>query len=839
MKFLKPGWVSHKGESICSVDIHPDGTKFATGGLGPNKGMLAIWNMAPLLSRKNRKNKNIPKLLFKMDQDCVNVVRWSHSGEYLAAGGLDHIAIWHRSEKPGDAMFGSNGVNVENWKIISYLRGHSEDIIDLAWSPCDNWLATGGVDNTIVIWNTHKWQEITAVLKGHTGMVKGVIWDPMGQYLASQSDDGSLRVWRTKDWQLETSLTEPFANCLDSNFVSRLGWSPDGLHLVSAKANNSGPVAKIVERDGWKINKDFVGHRAPISCVKFNPNILSNATNNHFCCCAIGSNDKSISIWLSYLKRPLVVLKRIFAGAVHDITWNRQGTQMIACSYDGTIACLNFPEKEIGRAISAEDKTLFQKKYYSPELLQQEQHKKEVLQTSTTENNSPSQTPSQMTKNIQKETRMQDGRRRITPFSIPKDKMNGSKSDISMPPKSLANSQTLQNFNPVEQKTSPKPATIDVETQDNLSQASSTSDGVSTAPVKRKLEQLQGKNKRPRMLNPTTTYSDDSEDSSNSLLPAPRIDQTSRIHLPKIKGKTLEIKNGILLQPGKQAHRLRCLDSVAGTLQWEIVFSSRISLVKYSSSQIAVCCENGTLSVLSPQGLRLKPPIVLQGQASLLSCNNHLVVVATTEDVLSLWDFKRNITIIKNEPILPIIQSSSNCKVNSLKVTKKGVPIITLNTGNAYAYDNKFLSWHQVGEDPLIQSSKIQSLLPPPDSDKPLASTQSYLYKETNTSTTYNDMTQPCTVSFLESQLVSAKTLRSKKEFHYWLISLVRYLVKEDMELRLRDIVNELLSPNAHWKPEVLGLQTHNLFEEILQIMESNVKLQNLYLEYKIKLEQL
>ncbi len=49
---------------------------------------------------------------------------------------------------------------------------------------------------------------------------------------------------------------------------TRLGWSPDGHYVVSAHAmNNSGPVAKIVERDGWKCRMDFAGHRKAITVV--------------------------------------------------------------------------------------------------------------------------------------------------------------------------------------------------------------------------------------------------------------------------------------------------------------------------------------------------------------------------------------------------------------------------------------------------------------------------------------------------------------------------------------------------------------------------------------------
>ena len=48
----------------------------------------------------------------------------------------------------------------------------------------------------------------------------------------------------------------------------RLGWSPDAHYIVSAHAmNNSGPVAQIIERTGWKTSMDFVGHRKAVTAV--------------------------------------------------------------------------------------------------------------------------------------------------------------------------------------------------------------------------------------------------------------------------------------------------------------------------------------------------------------------------------------------------------------------------------------------------------------------------------------------------------------------------------------------------------------------------------------------
>lgn len=31
--------------------------------------------------------------------------------------------------------------------------------------------------------------------------------------------------------------------------------------------NGGGPTAQIIERDGWKCDKDFVGHRKAVTCV--------------------------------------------------------------------------------------------------------------------------------------------------------------------------------------------------------------------------------------------------------------------------------------------------------------------------------------------------------------------------------------------------------------------------------------------------------------------------------------------------------------------------------------------------------------------------------------------
>lgn len=63
MIVFKPAWISHNGMPIFSIDIHPDGTRLATGGLGRDSGLVMLWNTAAVLDEHNENNENVPKIL--------------------------------------------------------------------------------------------------------------------------------------------------------------------------------------------------------------------------------------------------------------------------------------------------------------------------------------------------------------------------------------------------------------------------------------------------------------------------------------------------------------------------------------------------------------------------------------------------------------------------------------------------------------------------------------------------------------------------------------------------------------------------------------------------------
>jgi WD40 repeat protein len=67
-------------------------------------------------------------------------------------------------------------------------------VYDLTWSPDSTHLASGSVDNSVIVWDFAAGKTVQA-FKDHSSFVQGVAWDPRDRFIVSQSCDRSLRVY--------------------------------------------------------------------------------------------------------------------------------------------------------------------------------------------------------------------------------------------------------------------------------------------------------------------------------------------------------------------------------------------------------------------------------------------------------------------------------------------------------------------------------------------------------------------------------------------------------------------------------------------------------------------
>jgi serine/threonine protein kinase/WD40 repeat protein len=203
----------------------------------------------------------------------ATALAFSPDGTRLAAAFYKHstVVLW----------------DVAKQKQIGTLRGHRENVFDVAFSPDGEWIATGSLDYTARIWETRSGQTV-ATLSGSSSPAFRVQWSPTGDHLAVGMNNsreiflyritGRHRVqrWLTghrvelrcvaahpsldrlttsgytelNSWDLSVAHPSPVALGLNPGAVTALACSPDGSLLATGSFRGSHPLeAHVLIRD--------------------------------------------------------------------------------------------------------------------------------------------------------------------------------------------------------------------------------------------------------------------------------------------------------------------------------------------------------------------------------------------------------------------------------------------------------------------------------------------------------------------------------------------------------------------------------------------------------------
>jgi WD40 repeat protein len=150
-------------------------------------------------------------------------VAFSTNGQWLAAGGDDGtIQLWEAgNNKPA---------NMVEFK-------HESGVKALAFKPNDNLLASGGKDGRILLWTlgaSGKPLQEPKPLLAHDSYVNAIAFSADGKKLATGSNDKSAKIWG-----LDKNSSEPLLVFNhDAAKVLSVAFSPDGGFLASGSDDN-------------------------------------------------------------------------------------------------------------------------------------------------------------------------------------------------------------------------------------------------------------------------------------------------------------------------------------------------------------------------------------------------------------------------------------------------------------------------------------------------------------------------------------------------------------------------------------------------------------------------
>ncbi|KAJ4783256.1 Protein HIRA [Rhynchospora pubera] len=910
----KPTWIRHDGLQIFSIDIQPGGLRFATGG-GDQK--VRIWNMKSI--GKDLETDNPQRLLATVRDHfgSVNCVRWAHHGRFLASGSDDQMILIHE-RKAGSATveFGSGEPpDIENWKVVMTLRGHTADVVDLNWSPDDLMLASGSLDNTIHIWNMTN-GICTAVLRGHSSLVKGVTWDPIGSFMATQSDDKSVIIWNTSDWSMAHRTEGHWSKTVGSTFFRRLHWSPCG-HFITTTHGFQKPrhSAPVLERGEWTATFDFLGHNAPVIVVKFNHSMFRKfASNNHesakaghtgwtngkggtakelqpYNVIAIGSQDRTITVWTTASARPLFVAKHFFSQSVVDLSWSPDGYTLFACSLDGTVATFHYEVKELGHRLTDDELDEIKRSRYgdarggrqtnyadSGHQLMLETVSTKPKKATTPGNQvpppvsqapAPQKTPEPQNEGEkdgaglgpganepkpvrvsspvkQKEYRRPDGRKRIIPEAVgvpsnqeaSNNNNNNNNLTISTNRSFLALDQRMAG-EPIKELRAGPTARACISDGLIIEKAPGGDDGTVNVENKGSGPSTSSGPTVPTSLIIEIKEKEDCGPSEVRSLEAKPVDKPANDIVAIGSGKFNSSKET----------QISCKKGLQ--FLWSDRISCKVTALAGNKNFWAVSCEDGSLQVYTECGRRMLPAMMVGSGAIFIDCDETWrLLLVTIRGAIFMWDLFTKSCLL-HDTLASLLSSqdppkhSGTVKVISAKISMSGWPLIQLVNRDAFLYNPGMKCWMRIADNSFPASKYAMSLDFSSAKSGELARLQADVGRYDCRRNFWNrpavdEVVQ--TRAHLEAQLASALALESPKEYVQCLLSYVRFLTREADDLRLREVCESLLGPtfgavadpkNSQWDPSVLGMQKHVLLKEtVFPAMASNRKVQRLLSEF-------
>lgn len=153
-------------------------------------------------------------------------------------------------------------IDFQTGEVKALLKGHTDVIYGLAFSPDGNRLLSGSGDKTVRIWNVRT-QQTLHVLKGHTDVIYAVAFSPDGSIAVTGSYDDTLKLWNAKSGSLIKTLKG------HTNDVKSVAFTPNGKYILSGGFDKT---IRMWDGRTGRFIKVLASQNRPVLSISITPN---------------------------------------------------------------------------------------------------------------------------------------------------------------------------------------------------------------------------------------------------------------------------------------------------------------------------------------------------------------------------------------------------------------------------------------------------------------------------------------------------------------------------------------------------------------------------------------